>query len=221
MRSPKGIASCSYADGHRTGYDIRQGQYWVPIGGEWYPVPPEAVIKTENPVGPASTRTSRVAAIPLKSQVTEIATSVCFRAFNLRQSKRPRRESVRVLAADLPVLPRCRVSIAICNSLTEKMWPRPFVKGEKRELGPRPLARPAIASWLALPIWQRNECRRGSCDRLTEQVRESSIKPSWASTAARWRTSAGRLPRRKRPPVMRPMPRCLRGCRAANRLPQR
>jgi hypothetical protein len=53
MRSPKGIACCSYADGHRTGYDIRQGQYWVPIEGEWYPVPPGAVIKTENPVGEA------------------------------------------------------------------------------------------------------------------------------------------------------------------------
>jgi hypothetical protein len=53
MRSPKGIMCCSYADGHRTGYDIRQGQYWVPIEGEWYPVPPEAVIKTENLVGEA------------------------------------------------------------------------------------------------------------------------------------------------------------------------
>src|SRR5262249_24992066 len=53
MRSPKGIMCCNYADGHRTGYDIRQGQYWVPIEGEWYPVPPEAVIKTENPVGEA------------------------------------------------------------------------------------------------------------------------------------------------------------------------
>jgi hypothetical protein len=53
MRSPKGILCCSYADGHRTGYDIRQGQYWVPIDGDWYPVPPEAVIKTENPVGEA------------------------------------------------------------------------------------------------------------------------------------------------------------------------
>jgi hypothetical protein len=53
MRSPNGISCCSYADGHRTGYDIRQGQYWVPIEGEWYPVPPEAVIKTENPVGEA------------------------------------------------------------------------------------------------------------------------------------------------------------------------
>ena len=28
-------------------------QYWVPIEGEWYPVPPEAVIKTDNPVGEA------------------------------------------------------------------------------------------------------------------------------------------------------------------------
>ena len=53
MRSPKGILCCSYADGHRTGYDIRQGQYWVPIEGEWYPVPPETVIKTENRVGGA------------------------------------------------------------------------------------------------------------------------------------------------------------------------
>ena len=53
MRSPKGISCCSYADGHRTGYDIRQGQYWVPIDGDWYPVPPEAVIKTEHPVGEA------------------------------------------------------------------------------------------------------------------------------------------------------------------------
>ena len=53
MRSPNGISCRSYADGHRTGYDIRQGQYWVPIDGDWYPVPPEAVIKTENPVGEA------------------------------------------------------------------------------------------------------------------------------------------------------------------------
>jgi hypothetical protein len=53
MRSPNGISCCSYADGHRTGYDIRQGQYWVPIDGDWYPVPPEAEIKTENPVGEA------------------------------------------------------------------------------------------------------------------------------------------------------------------------
>jgi hypothetical protein len=53
LRSPNGVACCSYADGHRTGYDMRQGQYWVPIEGQWYAVPPEAVIKTANPVGEA------------------------------------------------------------------------------------------------------------------------------------------------------------------------
>ena len=35
------------------GYDMRQGQYWVPIEGEWYPVPPEALVMTANPVGEA------------------------------------------------------------------------------------------------------------------------------------------------------------------------
>ncbi len=53
MRSPKGRVCCSEADGHRTQYDMRQGQYWVPIEGKWYPVPPDAVIKTANPMGEA------------------------------------------------------------------------------------------------------------------------------------------------------------------------
>jgi hypothetical protein len=53
LRSPNGMSCCSYADGHRTGYDMRRGQYWVPIEGEWYPIPPEVVIKTANPVGEA------------------------------------------------------------------------------------------------------------------------------------------------------------------------
>jgi hypothetical protein len=53
VRSPTGVPCCSYADGHRTGYDTKQDQYWVPIEGEWYPVPPQAVIKTANPVGEA------------------------------------------------------------------------------------------------------------------------------------------------------------------------
>ena len=53
MRSPTGALCCSYADGHRTGYDVRQGQYWVPIEGEWYPIPPEVVIMAANPVGEA------------------------------------------------------------------------------------------------------------------------------------------------------------------------
>jgi hypothetical protein len=48
LQSPNGVPCCSYADGHRTGYDTRQDQYWVPIEGEWYPVPPETVIKTTN-----------------------------------------------------------------------------------------------------------------------------------------------------------------------------
>jgi hypothetical protein len=47
------VLCCSYADGHRTGYDMRQGQFWVPIEGEWYPIPLEVVIKTANPVGEA------------------------------------------------------------------------------------------------------------------------------------------------------------------------
>jgi len=53
LRSPKGVLCCSFADGHRTGYDMRQGQYWVPIEGEWYPIPPEVVVRTANPVGEA------------------------------------------------------------------------------------------------------------------------------------------------------------------------
>ena len=53
LRSPNGVPCCSYADGHRTGYDMRQDEYWVPIEGEWYPVPPEAIINTANPVGEA------------------------------------------------------------------------------------------------------------------------------------------------------------------------
>ncbi len=53
MRSPGGQVCCSYADGHRTDYDMRQGQYWIPIEGEWYPVPPEAVIYDVNPIGDA------------------------------------------------------------------------------------------------------------------------------------------------------------------------
>jgi hypothetical protein len=32
---------------------MRQGQFWVPIEGEWYPIPQEVVIKTANPVGEA------------------------------------------------------------------------------------------------------------------------------------------------------------------------
>ena len=51
LRSPKGAVCCSYADGHRTGYEMKQ--YWVPIEGKWYPVPPEAIVHTANPIGEA------------------------------------------------------------------------------------------------------------------------------------------------------------------------
>jgi hypothetical protein len=44
MRSPQGKPCCSYADGHRTEYDMRNNQYWVPINQVWTPVPPEVVI---------------------------------------------------------------------------------------------------------------------------------------------------------------------------------
>ena len=53
MKAPNGTVCCSYADGHRTDYDIREGLYWVPIAGLWYPVPKEAVIRAPNPVGEA------------------------------------------------------------------------------------------------------------------------------------------------------------------------
>jgi len=44
MKSPSGTLCCSEADGHRTHYEMRENQYWVPINGQWQPVPPEAVI---------------------------------------------------------------------------------------------------------------------------------------------------------------------------------
>lgn len=44
MRSPQGKLCCSYADGHRTDYDMKENQYWVPINDVWTPVPPEVVI---------------------------------------------------------------------------------------------------------------------------------------------------------------------------------
>ena len=54
VKSQRGIPCCDIADGHRTDYDMRENQYWVPINGAWMPVPPEAVIKDAgNPVGEA------------------------------------------------------------------------------------------------------------------------------------------------------------------------
>lgn len=54
VRSAKGIPCCDIADGHRTDFDMRQNLYWVPIDGNWMPVPPDAVLKNAgNPTGSA------------------------------------------------------------------------------------------------------------------------------------------------------------------------
>lgn len=54
MRSPIGKPCCSYADGHRTEYDMRENKYWVPINQVWMPVPPDAVINDKgNPFAEA------------------------------------------------------------------------------------------------------------------------------------------------------------------------
>jgi hypothetical protein len=54
VKSPQGIPCCDIADGHRTDYDMRENNYWVPIEGKWMQVPPEAVLKDlGNPTGDA------------------------------------------------------------------------------------------------------------------------------------------------------------------------
>jgi len=54
VKSSKGIPCCDIADGHRTEFDMRKDLYWVPVNGNWVPVPPDAVLKgTANPVGDA------------------------------------------------------------------------------------------------------------------------------------------------------------------------
>jgi hypothetical protein len=56
VRSPHGVPCCDIADGHRTTWDKHPGdeRYWVPIEGEWRPVPADAVVHNAgNPVGEA------------------------------------------------------------------------------------------------------------------------------------------------------------------------
>jgi hypothetical protein len=54
VKNAQGIPCCDIADGHRTDYDIRGTNYWVPINGKWMMVPDEAVLKEYgNPVGDA------------------------------------------------------------------------------------------------------------------------------------------------------------------------
>ena len=49
VMSPKGVPCCDVADGHRTDYNMRADEYWVPIDGEWTPVPAEALPDTSPP----------------------------------------------------------------------------------------------------------------------------------------------------------------------------
>ena len=52
--SPSGVPCCDISDGHRTAYETREGNYWVPIEGAWMQVPTQAVIRDRgNPVGEA------------------------------------------------------------------------------------------------------------------------------------------------------------------------
>lgn len=45
VRSPSGVPCCDVADGRKTEYRVdADGTYWVPIAGEWWPVPREAVV---------------------------------------------------------------------------------------------------------------------------------------------------------------------------------
>ena len=46
VKAPNGVPCCDMADGHSTAWEMRaDGHYWVPINGEWYQVPSEAVIR--------------------------------------------------------------------------------------------------------------------------------------------------------------------------------
>ena len=52
VRSPSGAPCCD--DVHRTIYEVRAGDYWVPIDGAWWLVPENAVVRDAgNPLGEA------------------------------------------------------------------------------------------------------------------------------------------------------------------------
>jgi hypothetical protein len=54
VRSPRGVPCCDIADGHRTEFKMNSEGYWVPLGGEWRQVPPEAIVRDAgNPIGEA------------------------------------------------------------------------------------------------------------------------------------------------------------------------
>lgn len=54
VKSPRGVPCCDIADGYRADWDIHAGAYRVRIEGEWFDVPPEAVVDSSgNPTGDA------------------------------------------------------------------------------------------------------------------------------------------------------------------------
>lgn len=54
VTAPNGVPCCDMSDGHRTGYDMREGAYWVPVDGKWMAVPDQTIIRnTGNPTGEA------------------------------------------------------------------------------------------------------------------------------------------------------------------------
>src|SRR6185369_589341 len=54
LKSKNGVPCCDTADGQRledVDWEARDGRYRVRIDGQWYDVPPEAMIDSENKVG--------------------------------------------------------------------------------------------------------------------------------------------------------------------------
>lgn len=48
VKSKNGVPCCDMSDGHKTDFKTDdRGHYFVPIEGEWYIVPPEAVITSQ------------------------------------------------------------------------------------------------------------------------------------------------------------------------------
>ena len=54
VTSQSGVPCCDISDGYRTDYEVRAGEYWVPINGAWWRVPEKAVVRNAgNPLGEA------------------------------------------------------------------------------------------------------------------------------------------------------------------------
>lgn len=54
VRAPSGVPCCDIADGHRTTFETRGDEFWVPIEGVMTRVPPEVIVQhSRNPTGDA------------------------------------------------------------------------------------------------------------------------------------------------------------------------